>query len=428
MCACNKFVDMRSTPYHCCVMPNSSRHTSRPTLLFGAFDRHNFGDLLFTHVAAAMLPDRRLLFAGVAGRDLRADGGHRVKSAARLASRWCDRPLTIFHAGGELLTCSAWEAAVMLQQPEEAAAMARFAGHAGGANDRERWAHEQLGLPDRAPYVLSRSLFPRAERIIVHAAGGVDLDALDASTRDEVFAKLRDADRVSVRDKQTLAHLATAGITATLIPDPAVMTAELFGTAIATYAAQGEVAQVARAFPEGYVAVQFSAEFGDDSTLDVIAHALDDAAAAHGLGIVFFRAGAAPWHDDLACYARTAARMRSRTEIFQSLHLLDICALIACSRAYAGSSLHGRIVASAFALPRVNLRQPGHGPRQTKQEAFAAAWDMDDMPRSVETPEIARSLRDALAVEAGRMQDHAKALVAAYRAGFAADWAQCMPL
>ena len=36
---------MRSTPYHCCVMPNSSRHTSRPTLLFGAFDRHNFGDL-----------------------------------------------------------------------------------------------------------------------------------------------------------------------------------------------------------------------------------------------------------------------------------------------------------------------------------------------------------------------------------------------
>jgi hypothetical protein len=27
-----------------------------PTILLGAFDRHNFGDLLFPHLAAALLP------------------------------------------------------------------------------------------------------------------------------------------------------------------------------------------------------------------------------------------------------------------------------------------------------------------------------------------------------------------------------------
>ena len=42
-----------------------------PTLIFGAFDRHNFGDLLFPHVAAALLPERRLIFAGLAERDRR---------------------------------------------------------------------------------------------------------------------------------------------------------------------------------------------------------------------------------------------------------------------------------------------------------------------------------------------------------------------
>ena len=37
-----------------------------PTILFGAFDRHNFGDLLFPHVTARLLGRSVLLFAGLA--------------------------------------------------------------------------------------------------------------------------------------------------------------------------------------------------------------------------------------------------------------------------------------------------------------------------------------------------------------------------
>lgn len=115
---------------------------------------------------------------------------------------------------------------------------------------------------------------------------------------------------MSVRDGQTLAHLAAAGITAHLLPDPAVMVAELFDARIRQHAAGGEMAQVLRTFPQGYLAVQFSADFGDDATLTTMAQQLDQVAAATGLGVVLFRAGAAPWHDDLACLQRVAARMR----------------------------------------------------------------------------------------------------------------------
>ena len=55
-----------------------------PVILFGAFDRHNFGDMLFPHVAAALLPDREPIFAGLAERDLRAEGGHRARRFRRL--------------------------------------------------------------------------------------------------------------------------------------------------------------------------------------------------------------------------------------------------------------------------------------------------------------------------------------------------------
>jgi len=56
------------------------------TVIFGAFDRHNLGDLLFAHVVAALLPGQDLVFAGIADRDLTAWGGHRVEALARLAA------------------------------------------------------------------------------------------------------------------------------------------------------------------------------------------------------------------------------------------------------------------------------------------------------------------------------------------------------
>ena len=55
-----------------------------PTILFGAFDRHNFGDLLFPHVAAALLPGRKLAFAGLAERDPR----QRRQAAHELAATY----------------------------------------------------------------------------------------------------------------------------------------------------------------------------------------------------------------------------------------------------------------------------------------------------------------------------------------------------
>lgn len=50
---------------------SNTRNTSNTeTILFGAFDRHNFGDHLCPHIVARMLPDRSLRFAGRAESDL----------------------------------------------------------------------------------------------------------------------------------------------------------------------------------------------------------------------------------------------------------------------------------------------------------------------------------------------------------------------
>lgn len=414
--ACRSATLPRILPEHGAAAPDPP-----PILLFGAFDRHNFGDLLFPHVAAALLGNRRLIFAGLAERDLTSHGGHRVAALARLAAEWGDRPVEILHVGGELLTCDAWQAAVMLAPPDEVQGIvARFESRPAA---RLAWAHDRLGVAALAPYTVARTLFPHATRIVYNAVGGVDFGACDPALRSEVLAKLSTADVVSVRDRQTLAQLDAAGMRAALVPDPAMMVADLFGTEIERHMRSGEVAQMRQAFPQGYLAVQFSADFGDDATLKEIAAQLDRMVADTGYGVVFFRAGAAPWHDDLDGYRHVAARMRpGATAILASIDLWDICALIAASRGYCGSSLHGRIVAMAYALPRINLIHPAQAGRPTKQAAFAATWETAGMPLTVEADAIATGIHAALVQDAERLQAIARELVARCRAGFKALW------
>jgi hypothetical protein len=81
-------------------------------------------------------------------------------------------------------------------------------------------------------------------------------------------------------------------------------------------------------------------------------------------------------------------------EIFLSLHIWDICALLANATAYCGSSLHGRIVAEAYGRPAVNLVRDRN--RQTKHVAYAATWGPGARATVVEPDDLASTVLNLL--------------------------------
>jgi len=387
-------------------------------VLFGAFDRHNFGDLLFPHLLEALLPGRAFECCGLAERDLRACGGHRVTPLPA-------QPTHLIHAGGELLTCTAWQAAVMLLEPAAAAdAIARYDAEPAAA---AAWAARQLGTARSMPYVVGRDALAPGGRLIFNAVGGVEWTLLPAAQRDEVKAALRQADWISVRDHVTQAALRADGIDAPLCPDPAVMVEQCFGETIRRHQQRDAVRAMREAFPQGYYACQFSADFADDASLDALAQGLAGVVSATGLGVALFCAGTAPWHDDPTLLESLLRRLPSGTaRRFESLQLWNTCALIAASRGVVASSLHGRLVALAYGLPRVSIALPQQGGRPGKVAAFAETWESDAMPCSVGVGEVESALLQALAMPADVLQDTAAQLRQRYRASLA-KWGGLLP-
>jgi hypothetical protein len=358
-----------------------------------------------------MLHDLPVTHAGLAARDLRADGGHLTRGIVELARTLGDTPVNLIHIGGETLGCVAWEAAALLQ--DDAALYSRYS--AAPPDTQHAWATQILGLDQAMPYVLPRNVFRNTRCLIHNAVGGVDFAQRPAMLRDAVCRNLRDADFVGVRDTLTRDALARENITTHLLPDCGVMVREVLGEDIARHMAGGAVGALRARYREGYLAVQFSSDFADDATLDELATQLRQAARMTRLPVVLFRAGAAPLHDDLALYQRLAAHLGDiECHCFPSRHILDLCALIAASRGFVGSSLHGRLVALAYGLPRVSILPPALCGRPNKQQAFADTWQ-DPYP-VVACDRLAQNLGFALDREA----DHATAqrLCTAYQQGF----------
>jgi polysaccharide pyruvyl transferase WcaK-like protein len=266
---------------------------------------------------------------------------------------------------------------------------------------RIEWAHRQTGLRQRIGYLVPKGLFQNPGRFLYTGVGGVPLPALPEAERREVLTRLHEAEFISVRDRTTRDTLASQGIQADLVPDPAVLTAEVFGPLIKTHQENSEPRAVRERFPQGYVAVQFSADFGVDAELQDLAGQLDALTEDTGHGIVLFRAGAAPWHDDLNVYRRLLGFIHSpQVRLFESLQLWDICGLLAGARAYCGSSLHGRIVAEAFGVPGIHLLRAGQG--QGKLAAYASTWSPEALAAIVGTDDAAQRLQ---AIDAGQVRD-----------------------
>lgn len=363
------------------------------------------------HVLEALLPGQRTLVCGLRDIDMTAFGGHRVHSLATARALLGSSSVNLVHFGGEILACRVEEAMAMLLEGEDAARFEGLMGsHPGLAAVLARLA---LGTENPLGYVTGRSTFPRLNRLAFHAVGLASPQGLNANQR-YLDVCLCSADFVGVRDSAALAYAESIGLMAHAMPCGTVLVKELFAGTVAEHVAAAEVNQIRVRFPAGYAAFQVSAAFATRG--HSLAHDLKRFGERTGLGLVLFASGTAARHDSRVFLRHLVDALGAeRACLLESANVWDIVGLISQARVYAGSSLHGRIVATAFGVPRLNFASS-----EPKVQCYCDLWELPGLPVRAPSPETTcESLLRCLEQDPAILAAHAQSLAARYRESWA---------
>ena len=290
--------------------------------LFGAFERHNFGDWLMAYCASELLEEKYtsawIYDFDKFGEGINRDCGKYIHLNQFLSIS--KNPIVI-HVGGETLACSSGDAALMA-------------------------AHEVINEIVRPlHYVLPSSLNKIVIKRTFFGTGGIGVSGLSRQDAGYLKTSLESASWVSVRDRTSFQNLQDLGINPIIHPDIVSVVSSVHPLSDFAPAEKSKlVFQISSSLLKGRVEETrdaFFKYFHEFESIKLVA------------------AGIALGHDKLESYLELANLVNKRRKNWISvLFDLDPIAIveeIATAKLVVATSLHFRIVAMSYGIPRISM-------------------------------------------------------------------------
>lgn len=297
--------------------------------LFGAFERHNFGDWLIGFCASELLEQNSqwLYDTDQLGSAISADCASYTALSNYIESEL--KP-TVMHTGGQTIGVST-DSAMRMN---------------GGRIPNSTRPYFYL-LPE---YIDGR----KVRRSFFSIGGAPQIGS--TSGAEHLRNVLSSSEWVSVRESKTSHALRELGIEALITPDLVSLVRE--------------IREPSKETERSGVLVQLSARLLEDRYWEVLEFAKRLLSDFQKIKII--AAGLAPGHDSWLLYARLASDLREvperEVELILNLDPLEIINEVSSSEIVVASSLHMRIVAMAYEVPRVSLFVE-------KTRIYAEEWD-----------------------------------------------------
>lgn len=362
--------------------PPTTSVPRKRALLVGAYERDNFGDELFLLVTEHYLAEAG--YDSVAAAPFAAD---MTELLDRSVERFVDclereRFDLVWTVGGEAGAITTEGAMRWSVAPE------LFAEYkaADGARKTEIRRQVMGGTHVETPYMPRLSAFPLnvLTPTVINSIGISGIAKASTDRRAQVLRVLREATAVSVRDPRASETLDGGGIEHTLAPD-------------LVHTIRHMHPKPADEQSSGYVLVQVNQAQIKSIGLHRYADAIAASEALKPYPLRMIYAGLAAGHDSPDEYRQIRDRILEQ-DPGRDIEILDISRRpwdivdeIRRATLWFGASLHGRIVACAYDVPRISLARG-------KVDVYSEAWD-DGMPLKVNIDDLDAAVRSALSDE-----------------------------
>jgi hypothetical protein len=346
-----------------------------------ASDRLNYGDLLFPLVFQYILSTHKpntlsMQNFGLIESDLRYFGAIKTKSFRQLQKSLALPNQNLIIGGGEVFFPS-WKTLFSYIHPLYAKTLKSY--RMDKLEDRLQLSRRMLsGRNIPFPFSPNSNAFNNSEtNIFYNSVGGTISPTITELEKSLIVDSLKSAKHISVRCERTLQGLKELGISSQLVPDSALIMSDIYSKS-----SLKERASIPEStLNEDYVFFQCAVD-KTPSNLLVFANSLESILKKLKLKAIFCPIGLCSNHSDDV----PLKKLVQQSPLFSYVNpknIFDVMALIAYSKSYIGTSLHGMITAYSFGTPFVPIN-----PSVKKLDQYCKTWTSDFCAGSIKYEEI----------------------------------------
>ncbi len=386
-------------------------------ILLGAFDRFNYGDLLFPLVVrnelALCSPATKTAVHALVNSDLARYGALPTKSLRAIYKPGvlCPEDVVIFAGGGTIGVDWTYMHANLLGKKGNATLY--YLQRLFGKNAVNSLSRRRFGARAPFPWVAGPEDFPVPVKVAYNAIGGSEFSRLSASIQAQTLERLGKAAFLSVRDAETqrLFLPLENRLPVELAPDSAILMSEQFPVSwLEKQASPGHI----QGLDEGpYLCFQSNLHYAKKN-IDKIVSLLEFIHERHGLRALLLPIGRYVGLDDQIALRAIQERMRTPARIISDeASIFEIMLTIAKASLFLGTSLHGNITSQSFAVPHLGLSD-----YPCKVDFYLGTWDLPEQSRCIALDQLPEYVGKVLAIPASSLQEKRNELIALSHANF----------
>lgn len=359
--------------------------------LVGAFDRNNYGDILFPVIFEEIMKKMNVKvdinYVGLKSKDLRSINGYKTKNINEIYTK--NNYDAIVVAGGDVLSVTWFNMFLCFCEFKIIYKFWSWLYYHISLNYRDDFFQKIMLGKTKLPWVIDKNKLNSNAKIIYNSVGGSHISYLTKLRNEfkiDIIENMDNADYISVRDNKVCNDLKEIGVIQNInvSPDSAFVMSYLWSKdklekKISIETKNNEIAK------NSYYIIQTNEEIGDEY-VEILAENIDKIYNKYKCPVVLLTIGRAAGHSDHIPLEKIAKKLKTPYFFPKNNTIFDTMYLLSNSNFYIGTSLHGAITSFSYNKPFYSLTE-----KVPKLMAFMDTWGEKEDIKSIEPQNLYNS-------------------------------------
>lgn len=374
--------------------------------IVGAFDRYNYGDILFPIIIEKYInsklkeefKDFNIEYYGLKNSDLTDIKGVKTKSIQSLKDDVKDGNNIIIVAGGDVLPVRIYYAFSDLIENNFINYSIKLLKKIFGTLIFDKLLIKYYNISSKFPWIIKNNEGTIKNYVYYNAVGASSIYKLPEQDLIVMKKLLLQSDYISVRDAKSQQNLKKIGVDSLIYPDSAIIMSNLFSEKYLIKNTSRNVKEYITNNSE-YICIQmnmYSLKGNEDKVLDEINKFINKT----NYKLVLLPIGKANNHNDLDALKIIKEKLKIDSYLPEDLNIYDIMYLIAKSKLFIGTSLHGNITALSFGVPHLGLNK-----KIEKLDYFLKSWDIEEINGCIDVDQINEKAQQIIKIDKSKIID-----------------------